>query len=366
VESYLSSSASTECASLFSITGNGPHDLFRDLIVLKRWTPAEKGVILLKYARTFSAVVALFDLHRLMQRYTFVLEPCWVGYWDPKILMFLTSDQPVIVQCFTDDDYQLISSIGAPFAPIRLGPADWVNADLFKPPKDDAKTHDLVMVANWGLHKRHEQLFKALRSITDCSIRVLLIGFPWRGRTADDIRREAAALGNPLVHVDVIENVPPMEVADYVGRCRAHVFLSPKEGDNKALVEAMFANVPAIVYEKTIGGARSRINGETGILAADDQLGQRIRYMLEHHAEFSPRAWVLKNSGSTNATRLLNDALQRAVVASGGGYVHGIVEKTNSPNLSYKDANVRHWFQVDYEFILSCGREGVVKARDAA
>ena len=76
LESYLADPASAKCAALYSIAGPGKHDLFRDLMVLKRSTPSEKGVILLKYGRTFDAVVSVFDLARLMERYTFVLEPC--------------------------------------------------------------------------------------------------------------------------------------------------------------------------------------------------------------------------------------------------------------------------------------------------
>ena len=44
------------------------------------------------------------------------------------------------------------------------------------------------------------------------------------------------------------------------------------------------------------------------------------------------------------------------MIASGGRYAHDIVEKTNSPNLAYKDPAVRAKFQADYEFILSCRR----------
>jgi glycosyltransferase involved in cell wall biosynthesis len=279
--------------------------------------------------------------------------------------MFLTRNQPVVIQCFTEDDYRLVSAVGAPFFPVRLGPADWVNSDLFRPPARATKSHDLVMVANWAQHKRHAQLFKALRTITDRTIRVLLIGFPWGGRTADDIRREAATYANPRVNLEIIENVPPAAVSSHVGRCKAYVFLSPKEGDNKALVEAMFADVPAIVYDKTIGGAGSRINAQTGIFASDEELPNKIRYMLDNYRRFSPRTWVLKHSGSANATKLLNDTLRRCVTGAGGTFTHDIVEKTNSPNLAYKDPSSRPCFEADYQFVLECGREEVVKRRDA-
>lgn len=355
-DSYLSDKASMACASLYSITGLGPHDIFRDLIILKSSTSEEKGVVLLKYARTFDAVIALFDLPRLLERYLFVLEPCWAGYCDPSILMYLTPGHPVIVQCFTEEDYRFISSIGRPFVPVRLGPADWVDTDRFANVHTGAKAYDLVMVANWAAHKRHAQLFRALSQITDRKIRVLLIGFPWGSRTADDIRREAALAGTEAVEIDILENVPQQELARYLSQCKVFVFLSRKEGDNKALVEAMFVDLPAIVFDKTIGGARARINLATGILASDEDLSEKILYMLDHYKEFSPREWALEHSGSSMSTHVLNDLIKRTMSEAGEKFTEDIQEKTNSPNLAYKDSKIRDRFKQDYEFIRSCQR----------
>ena len=356
VDSYLSGKASIACASLYSLTGLGPHDIFRDLIVLKSPSSGGKGVILLKYARTFEAVIALFDLPRLLDRYLFVLEPCWAGYCDPSILMFLTPGHPVIVQCFTEEDHRFISSIGLPFIPVRLGPADWVDADRFANVHTGAKTYDLVMVANWAAHKRHAELFRALSQIRDRKIRVLLIGFPWGSRTADDIRREAALAGNATVEIDILEQVPQQELARYLSQCKVFVFLSRKEGDNKALVEAMFVDLPVVVFDKTIGGARARINPSTGILASDEELSEKILYMLDHYKEFSPRAWALQHSGSSISTRVLNDVIRRIASEAGEKFTEDIQEKTNSPNLAYKDPKNRDRFKHDYEFIRSCQR----------
>jgi len=351
---YLADPASKALADVFTLSGKGKADLFRDLIVLKKYTPEEKGVILLKYARTFSAVVALLDLPRLRERYTFVLEPCWAGYCDPSILMLIARGNPLIVMCFTEDDYRYIEQVGAPVIPVRLGPADWVNADTFAPPETSSKPYDLVMVANWGAHKRHAQLFRALQDIRDRDLRVLLCGFAWANRTADDIRREAAAFDNPRVKIEILESVPQAQLAGYVSRSKVFVFLTRKEGDNKALVEAMFADVPTIVYDKTIGGAGSRVNGSTGVFSSDAQLAGKIAYMLDHYREFSPRRWALEHTGSAVATRVLDDTLRHAVTQTGGKYTTGIVEKTNAPNLAYKNPEVRAGFAADYEYILAC------------
>jgi glycosyltransferase involved in cell wall biosynthesis len=355
VACYRRNAASDACASLYSITGRGTHDLFRDLIVLKRSTPEEKGVILLKYARTFDAVVALFDLERLMQRYIFVLEPCWAGYWDPSLLMFIARGQPVFVQCFTADDLALVEAIGEPLVALRMGPADWVDADLFTKPAGTTRTHDLVMVANWAPGKRHAELFRALAKV-DRPVRVLLIGFPWFGRTQADIRREAAAVGNDRMSLEIVERLPAAEVSQRVGACKVFVFLSRKEGDSKALVEAMFADVPAIVYDRTVGGAPSRINAATGVLSSDEDLPATIVRMLEHHHEFAPRAWALEHTGSAFTTRSLSEQVCRVITAQGGRFTGPLVEKTNSPNLAYKDPASRAAFQADYDLIVSMRR----------
>jgi glycosyltransferase involved in cell wall biosynthesis len=357
VDSYRASRASADCAALYSLAGSGPHDLFRDLIVLKAAGPDERGVILLKYARTFDAVVAMFDLERLMARYTFVLEPCWAGYCDPSLLMLLATGHPVVVQCFTEEDYAFVTEVGEPFVPIRLGPADWVDRSVFVSAVSGPKDYDLVMVANWARHKRHAVLFRTLNEIRDRDLRVLLVGFPLGGRTADDIRREAGGIRNPRVRIEIVEGVPQRELAALLARCKVFVFLSRKEGDNKALVEAMFADVPAVVYRDSIGGATSRINAQTGLLSRDADLARTIVYMLDHHGEFAPRAWAEAHTGSAMATRVLDEALRRAVTRGGGRYDAGIVEKANAPNLTYVDPDCRARFEGDYQCILACRRQ---------
>jgi glycosyltransferase involved in cell wall biosynthesis len=355
VEAFRADPESHAIGSLYAITGKGKHDVWRDIIVLKGASADEKGVVLIKYARTFSAVVALFDIDRLRERYTFVLEPCWAGLCNPSVLLWLQRGHPVIVeQCTEAGDHEFISSVGPPFTPVRLSSADWVDSEAFAHAPQANKAYDIVMVANWGKHKRHATLFRALEQFRDRDLRVLLIGFPWAGRTIDDIRAETARITNRRVTFDIRENIPHREVATLVGQSKVFVFLTRKEGDNKSVVEAMFADVPALVYDKTVGGTVNRINPQTGMLASDEELAAKLRHMLDHHQEFAPRRWALEHSGSRIATQVLDDTLRGAVRAAGGRYERGIVQKTNNPNLAYKNAADRAAFEADYEFIKSC------------
>lgn len=360
---YLDDVESRRVAESYAIVGSGRRDVFRDLLVLKEWQPGEKGVIVLKYARTFHAVAAIFEMRRLMERYTFVLEPCWTGYCDPALLLFLSAHGPVIVQCFTEQDHEFVSRLGAPLVPVRLGPADWVDASVFDIDTSRPRSTDLVMVANWGRHKRHAKLFEALSRIKDRDIRVLLVGFAWAGRTAADVKREAARWASPNIDIEFAENLSHAELAARLTDCKVFVFLTRKEGDNKALVEALFCGVPAIVYRETVGGASSRINDSTGILSSDEELTDKVVYMLDHYREFKPRQWALENTGSGVATRVLDDAIRNAVSGAGDLYSTGIVEKRNAPNLAYKDDDVRALFESDYEFVKDCVRPFRAPAR---
>lgn len=358
LDSFLKNKFARDAAERYSLAGlGGTHDIFRDVMVLKKSACSEKGVIILKYARTFEAFASIFDMQELFKRYLIVLEPCWAGYCDPSILMFISPGNKVFVQCFTEEDHEFISSLGSALVPVRLGPADWVDSDLFKPLSADEKTYDLAMVANWAVHKRHEELFKALKKIKNRKVRVLLIGFKWGGRTIDDIKAMARSLENPCIDIEIIENLTQQQICERLSRTKAYVFLSWKEGDNKALVEAMFADLPAIIYEHSIGGAMSRLNEYTGIATTYEELDSKILYMLDNYKRFSPREWALKNTGSANSTSKLNNYIKDACLKTGEPFTIPIVEKTNSPNLAYKDSAIREFFKDDYAFIKRSVRE---------
>ncbi len=340
----------------YSMTGKGNLDLLRDVIVLKKSIEKEKGVVLIKYTPTFDAFLAFFDIDAIMERYYIVLEPSWAGYCDPSILMFLSANHRVVIQCFTDEDQAFISNLDSNLCPIRLGPADWIDPDIFVCMPSQAKVYDLVMVANWARHKQHIQLFNALRKIKDRKLRVLLIGFEWGGRTKADILKETAGLNGHLINLEIMENIPQKEIARYLVQSKVFVYLSKKEGDNKAVVEAFLCNVPAIVYKDTIGGINSRINQQTGVRSSFQDLHETIVYMLDHYQSFSPREWALQNVGCSVATQKLNAFLKDLARVNQEAYSSDIVVKSNSPNLRYAQGASRHNVESDYEFIQTAMR----------
>src|SRR5688500_6250257 len=114
--------------------------------VLKAHAGNEKGVLLLKYTQRNEVFVSLFDVERMMRDYYIVLEPCWAGYCDPSILMFVAPEHPVVVQAPDVPDFTFIGDLKSNLVPIDIGASDWVDSDLFSldgPPV--ARDYDLVM-----------------------------------------------------------------------------------------------------------------------------------------------------------------------------------------------------------------------------
>ncbi len=337
MKAFLESDAAARAANRILKREAEFDSMFRDIMVLKAPGQGEKGVLVLEYTARFDLFVALFDFERIIQDYYIVLEPCWAGYTDPSILMFANTNTDVIVQAPEPRDFEFISSLDCNLKPINLGSSDWIDAELFTPPPDGSpRPYDLVMVANWAKHKNHRKLFAALEHVRHRPISVLLIGVDWGGRTGEDILAEMRQFDLPHVNVELKTNIPAREVAKGLGQSKAFVLLSEKEGSNRAIVEALFADTPVILYENFVGGAKGKVNAQTGILSSFEGLGTAIDDMLDRHDRFTPRAWALAETGSRNATAKLNAMLKAIAESRGETWTVGIVEKVNNPNFNYK------------------------------
>lgn len=335
VRTFLRSKYPNLCVRQFLGPSSELESAFRDIIVLKAPVSDEKGVLLLKYTAKFDLFISLFDLDRIMSDYYIVLEPCWAGYCDPSILMFLSARREVIVQCPEESDYDFISKLRSNLIPIRLGASDWINPEIFSVISPEKK-YDLIMVGNWAKGKNHGKLFQALPHVKHKPLSLLLIGYDWEGRTDRDILREMKLYDLNGVTVTIKNKLPAREVAANLGMAKVFILLSEKEGSNKAIVEALFSDVPVIVYDQFVGGARNKVNRLTGVLSSYQGLADKIDYMLNNHQHFTPRAWALENTGSVNATKSLNDTIRQIAWKRGEKWDNNIVEKINTPNLAYR------------------------------
>jgi glycosyltransferase involved in cell wall biosynthesis len=351
--SFLKGKEALRARQQYSLSGKGSLDLMRDVIVLKEKAEDEKGVILIKYTPTFDAFLSFFDVERMLKDYYIVLEISWSGACDPSILMFISARNQVVIQVPEKEDFDFIAELSSNLLPISLGSGDWVDPDTFVFDSSVEKKYDVIMVANWGSYKRHDELFRALSKLKPRLIKVLLVGFAWGGRTKDDILKDMSKFDLTHVSVEIKEKIPPAEVHKCLNASKVYLLLSKKEGGNKAMVEGFFSNVPAILYENNKGGNREKINSGTGMLSSYEDLPEKIVYVLENGKKFSPRRWAIQNTGSRNATVMLNEYIKGLAKRNKEKWTADIVEKINSPNLSYRHPEHKNKMRnANWEFYL--------------
>jgi glycosyltransferase involved in cell wall biosynthesis len=320
-----------------------------NLVALKQFDErtGEKGVLYLQYTESIESFVAMFDICRLANRYTLVIEPSWWGYQDQGFLLLVGKELDVVVEAQDEPDYDYIRSLQCNLKPVRLGAGDWVDPTTFTPGPRASKQFDFVMVANWSPVKRHRLFFRALAAAGLHSARVALIGYPWQGRSKADIERLAARAG--LSGVTIFEKVSRTTVAEVVRSSRVGVMLSKREGANRGVYEYLFSDVPVIVSRSNRGVNKSHINEETGCLASDEELPEALVKTLELREHFSPREWALKNTGCNNAWQLLNHFLAEATARRGEAFDRPIARIRSAPNARYVTEQDRLALQSVYD-----------------
>jgi hypothetical protein len=91
------------------------------------------------------------------------------------------------------------------------------------------------------------------------------------------------------------------------------------------------------------------VNACTGLLADDHELGDAICHVLDHPAEFDPRAWALQNVGYENATNRINEVLREMAERRGLPWAKEMLAKKSAPNLRYAEAGRYQDFESEYE-----------------
>jgi glycosyltransferase involved in cell wall biosynthesis len=301
----------------------------------------ERGVLLVKFSEMLRMIISDMDLVALLKDYTLVVEPSWSGYCDPDLLYFTQFSTEVFVQAPEIEDFRFLERLNSNLVPVSLGSGDWVNPELIEPSDHGfaERRFDVVMNASWARWKRHYVLFESLRRIRR-DVRVALIGFPWEGRTSQDILALARHYG-VADQLAIFEAVPFDEVLRVSADAKVAVLLSLKEGANRAIPEALFCGTPALVLQETVGGVAKNVTAESGQVVPEAAFPSALEEMLGIADQFSPRQWAVEHISCFKSTERLNGILEAHALARGERWTRDIVAKSNSPELSYvreKDA----------------------------
>ena len=332
-----------ETSGLYQV-GYSENACLKRLIILKKpifgqlGKKNEKGVLLAKFTDTFEFVIRNFDTQRLLDDYYLVLEPSWSGYADQRILYWTRHSQhPVIVQASEPQDFMFIQSLNSNLLPVSFGASDWVDDRVFYPLEGVEKKYDAIYVAVYAPYKRHHVIFHTLRKLNSKSIRLALVGMPWKGR-----RYEIQSLINYYGlkdQVDFFENIPPSEVNYVLNQSKVNILLSLKEGSNKSIFEGFFAGIPAIVLKDNIGVNKQYINEDTGVLIDRHELGAAIKHFQSNWNKYRSNQWAKTNISPTHTTAKLNGIIRNLALSVGESWTHDAAIKVNSPEVRYYENN---------------------------
>jgi hypothetical protein len=159
--------------------------------------------------------------------------------------------------------------------------------------------------------------------------------------------------------VTIHEKLSLEDVGGLLARSRVHVLWSRKEGANRAIVEALFADVPIVVRAGlSYGHAYPYVNGETGRFADEATLGDVLLEMLATPERFHPRAWAMANMSCQRATEILGATLRAHAAARGEPWTRDLVVKTvHLDSQRYWDPADKDRFASDYAFLKTQQRK---------
>jgi glycosyltransferase involved in cell wall biosynthesis len=323
------------------------------LLVAKSWRRGERGVLYIDYSYVFASFAGLFDLGAIADRYHLVLEPSWSGVCMPEILLYSRLAQAVFVQTIEPRDRQVLATIRTNLTPVPVAANYWVDYRPIKPLPAEQRDIDVIMVAAWAGIKRHWRFFRTIAALRrrGRALRVALVGYKY-DKTIDDIRAQAEYFGI-ADQVMLFERLSQEDVSALLSRSKVHVLWSRRECANRAIIEAMFADVPIIVRSGlTFGFPYPYINDRTGRFVEEKDLGNAILEMIDSHASYSPRRWVLEHMTCQKATNIVENAIRAAAVHAGEPWTSGLVVKTSTLDTQkYWDADDRERFAADYQFL---------------
>jgi len=325
------------------------------ILVVKSARPPERGVIVVDYSYVFPTLAGMFDLRAISERYAIVLEPSWAGVCTPEILLYGRLARPAFVETIEPRDHALLGRLETSLGVVPVAANWWVDHRM-RPPQSGPRDIDIAMVAAWGDIKRHWRVFRALADLRRRGhrLKVALVGYRY-GRTREDIEAIASYFG-VRDQIETHERITQEEVSALLWRSKIHVLWSRRECANRAIIEAMLADVPVIVRDgMTFGFRYPYINGQTGRFVAEADLADAMLEMIATRDRYSPREWVLANMTCEQATATLERQLRDRANAAGEPWTEGLVAKTSTLDTQrYWNHEDRARFDADYRFVESC------------
>jgi glycosyltransferase involved in cell wall biosynthesis len=294
--------------------------------ILKAPSDGERGVLLVCFEHNFVRLARHADLGCLARDYDLVVSPTWSPPFDLAIMLLAARwPRKLITMLSNFADETLYPRFVPNTVAVPLLASSWVHPDLMTPSSTPVrKTVDLVMLANFGVYKRHFALFRALRRVKR-PLRVRLMGVPMDGRTGKDIQRMALDYGVDD-RVEVIESPSDEALRHALQEAYAAVILSRREGSCIAVAEMIMMNLPVLMLRDAHVGSKAFITSSTGLLVDEPDLPRGLEEIVDRAPTMSPRESLLRAGVDCfTSTRTLNEHMRRRAIDNGEPWTRDIL-----------------------------------------
>ncbi len=302
---------------------------------LKEKLDDEKGVIIMKFNDTFTALRRVVDMDSLLADYTLCLELSYYGCCNPQILQFMRyRDHHVVVGAVQELERAYLHRLTGNLVRADYNSSTWVDERLFTP-MSLPKEYDCIVVAMWDDIKRHYLLFEAIAELNDPTYRACVVGF-----TLHEPRERIDELIDYYgirQNVIIFERQKQPQVNILLNKSKVNLLLSFKEGGNKSIIEGFFADVPGIVLSEHIGIDLDWINDQTGRLVDKRRLAESLQWFRTDYARFHPRKWALEHISCAASTAKLESTLREIAKREGRPWTRPLAVKINVPECDYYD-----------------------------
>ena len=276
----------------------------------------EPGVLLVSFESELLKLLRIRRLSSLLENYQICFLPSWQPFYSKEVfLLAAVTKKPFFILPSNLGEQELCESFSPKCRYVPLHAASWVNGELYGMSKA-TKDIDIVILANFGRHKRHWKLFEALGALPE-HLKICLYGVPRGNRTSQALEKEASYF-DVASRFTIIEAASNEVIRDALSRSRLFCALTHREGSYIGVAEALMAGVPVAMFYDAYIGTKAYINKDTGFLLDPDKpLAPQLLSALELVNSMDTRSWSEANISSQRSNIVLNKYLEASALIEG-------------------------------------------------
>lgn len=205
---------------------------------------------------------------------------------------------------------------------LDIAGGDFVDIENFKPLKIE-KQYTGIQISAWQKFKRPELFFNGVKLLPDkkfIKFGHLFYGgqdkkeLAYKNEWVSFSKENCPNVSLPYGELQNNKNLPnnPKIINKLINKSKMGVLTSKVEGINRFKMECLSANIPVLVPDDANIPLKKHINNQTGLLyePTPEGLAKAITYVENNYNSFSPREYVLRNTGNKVSIDKLKNALK--------------------------------------------------------